>query len=212
MTKKTMLFNDKDTDRLFELLKWRRDVRHFKTTPIPKEKVRKLQQAMELAPSVGNSRPWRVVSVEQQSTREKIIDNHNAANRNAAKLYKGKKLDDYVKLKLEGLREAPLQLAVFTDPDPTQGHGLGRQTMPETLAYSTVAAIHQLWLVARTMNIGVGWVSIIDDKKLNQILEVDPSWILTGYLCIGYPKNASDEPELQREGWQQNENYEWILR
>lgn len=207
-----MKFTDRDTEQLFELLRWRRDVRHFKSDTIPQSAIDKLQDAMALAPSVGNSRPWRVVRVDTNTIREQIIENHRVANASAAKLYGGEQFDHYTKLKLAGLREAPLQLAIFTDPDPKQGHGLGRQTMPETLAYSTVAAIHQMWLAARTMNIGVGWVSIIDDKQINHILNVDPNWALTAYLCIGYPKEASDEPELQKAGWQKNEEPDWIVR
>ncbi|MEM7291600.1 MAG: 5,6-dimethylbenzimidazole synthase, partial [Pseudomonadota bacterium] len=212
VTKKSMEFTNKDTDQLFKLLRWRRDVRHFKSDPIPEHAINTMQESMALAPSVGNSRPWRVVRVVSDTMRAQIIDNHQAANTSAAKLYGGEQYDHYTKLKLAGLREAPLQLAVFTDPDPKEGHGLGRQTMPETLAYSTVAAIHQMWLAARTMNIGIGWVSIIDDKQINRILDVNPEWALTAYLCIGYPEDTSDEPELQKEGWQKNENPDWMIR
>ena len=65
----------------------------------------------------------------------------------------------YARLKLAGLNEAPCHLAVFAEPEPEQGSGLGRMTMPETTAYSTVLAIHNLWLAARTIGLGVGWVS-----------------------------------------------------
>ncbi|MEM9277904.1 MAG: 5,6-dimethylbenzimidazole synthase [Pseudomonadota bacterium] len=207
-----MDFTEADTEKLFELLRWRRDVRSFRTDPLPEQAIINLQHAMALAPSVGNSRPWRVVRVDSQTVRQTIIENHKQANEEASRLYEGSKLKQYMDLKLAGLRTAPLQLAVFTDPDPSQGYGLGRQTMPETLAYSTVGAIHQLWLAARTMNIGVGWVSIIDDKQFNSILSVPAEWSLTAYLCIGYPEQASDEPELQRLGWQENDEPDWLVR
>lgn len=207
-----MEFSESDTEQLFELLRWRRDVRHFKSVPVPDTAFAKMRHAMHLAPSVGNSRPWRVVRVDTPALRKKIIASHSQANEEAAKDYSGDRQDQYLKLKLAGLREAPLQLAIFTDPDPEQGHGLGRKTMPETLLYSTVSAIHQLWLVARTMNIGVGWVSILDKTDINQTLSVNPDWIFTAYLCIGYPKEASDEPELQQTGWQKNEEADWLIR
>ena len=68
----------------------------------------------------------------------------------------------YARLKLAGLDDAPCQLAVFADPETGQGHGLGRLTMPEMIAYSAVAAVHTLWLAARAEGIGMGWVSILD--------------------------------------------------
>lgn len=207
-----MKFADQDTRRLFELMQWRRDVRHFKPDALSDVEIENLKKAMALAPSVGNSRPWRVVVVESLPLREKVIENFKAANEKAAQKYTGEKYQRYLGLKLAGLHEAPLHLAIFTDPDPIAGHGLGRQTMPETLNYSTVSAIHQLWLAARSMNIGVGWVSILDDNALNDILHVDPGWQLTAYLCIGYPEEMSDEPELQKVGWQMNEEPEWTFR
>ena len=209
---KSMKFSPQDTESLLTLLKWRRDVRQFKQTPLPDDAVSKLKEAMDLAPSVGNSRPWRVVQVNDNQLRERIVANHNTANEDAKNIYEEAKRQEYQKLKLEGLREAPLQLAIFTDPNPVSGHGLGRQTMPETLVYSTITAIHQLWLVARTLNIGVGWVSILEPEQINELLGVDQSWLFTAYLCIGYPENEDDTPKLHRDGWQLNEQSEWLQK
>lgn len=197
---------------LIEVLRWRRDVRHFRTDPIPADKIARLEQAMALAPSVGNSRPWRVVQVSDAAARDQIIASFECENRAAGDQYDGKRREDYFALKLAGLREAPVHLAVFTETAPAEGHGLGRQTMPETLSYSTVMAIHTLWLVARAMNIGVGWVSILDPEVVAKSLGVDASWALTAYLCLGYPLEAFDTPELERRGWQANCDPGWIER
>jgi len=51
-------------DALHDVLTWRRDVRHFKTDPIAPEILRRLSHVMDLAPSVGNARPWRILNVE----------------------------------------------------------------------------------------------------------------------------------------------------
>ena len=34
-------------------------------------------------------------------------------------------------------------------------------------------------------------------------LDLPESWKLIGYLCIGYPAEARDIPELHRKGWQE---------
>lgn len=207
-----MKFSETDSERLLNIMRWRRDVRHFLPTPLPNEVISKLHEAFALAPSVGNSRPWRVVSVTSLAIRDQILQNHSAANLDASNDYIDGQKEQYQNLKLAGLRDAPLQLAIFTDPDPKTGHGLGRKTMPETLTYSTITAIHQLWLVARSINIGVGWVSILKPQEMNAILNVDPSWQFTAYLCIGQDRLPSEEPELQREGWQENEEFPWLIR
>lgn len=207
-----MKFNQNDTDALLNLLSWRRDVRHFKSTPIADDQIDLLLNAIELAPSVGNSRPWRFVRVGSDDLKKNVYQNFKSSNASAADVYTDEELENYNNLKLAGLKEAPLHLAVFTELNPELGKGLGRQTMPETLIYSTVIAIHNLWLAARTMNIGVGWVSILNPNELNSILDVPDDWQFTGYLCLGYPKFDAKEPELHQTSWQKNVKTNWIER
>ncbi len=104
-------------------------------------------------------------------------------------------------MKLAGLVEAPVHLAVFVDPETETGSGLGRKTMPEMLHYSAVCAIHTLWLAARAHGIGLGWVSILDPQEVRSILEVPSTWKLIAYLCLGYPQEEQDQPELEQAGW-----------
>jgi len=73
-------------------------------------------------------------------------------------------------LKLAGLDDAPCHFAVFADRATVQGHGLGRLTMPSTLDYSAVLAVHTLWLAARAEGIGLGWVSILDPAVVASML------------------------------------------
>jgi len=103
---------------------------------------------------------------------------------------------------LTGLEEAPSQVAVFADPAPDTGHGLGRRTMPEMIEYSVVAAIHTLWLAARAEGIAMGWLSILTPGRINAILDVPDKWRFLGYFCLGYPQSDSDSPELERAGWE----------
>ena len=81
--------------------------------------------------------------------------------------------------------------------------------MPETLQFSTVMAIHTLWLVARAENIGVGWVSILNPEAVRAVFDVAESWVFTGYLCVGYAEFADDRPLLQRAAWQHDTPTNW---
>ncbi|WP_375254156.1 5,6-dimethylbenzimidazole synthase [Yoonia sp.] len=196
-------------DALSDILKWRRDVRHFLPDPVDLEVLDRLRAAMDMAPSVGNARPWRVLQVTTPSLRDAVIANFEAANAEAAKIYDDAKKTRYNKLKLAGLKVAPVHLAVFTQAEPAEGHGLGRQTMPEMLSYSTVAAIHTLWLAARAENLGLGWVSILDPDAIAKTLDAPIDWHLTGYLCIGKAARADDTPLLHRNDWQENTQTVW---
>ena len=79
-----------------------------------------------------------------------MIANFEACNKDALDDYEGEQAKLYASLKLAGLKEAPVHLAVFCDTATELGHGLGRKTMPEMLQYSVVGAITTLWLAPGT--------------------------------------------------------------
>jgi 5,6-dimethylbenzimidazole synthase len=184
------------------LLRWRRDVRHFRRDPLDAPLLHALLDAACLAPSVGYSQPWRFVEIASAAARQAVIENFERCNAEALADYTSERATNYAALKLAGLREAPTQLAVFTDGTTETGHGLGRRTMPQTLDYSTVMAIQNFWLAARVAGIGVGWVSILDPEALCTALDIPAGWRLTAYLCVGYPEAPADTPELARRGWE----------
>ncbi|MGD1878743.1 MAG: 5,6-dimethylbenzimidazole synthase [Kiloniellaceae bacterium] len=188
--------------QLEALLVWRRDVRRFRRDSLPDGLLEHLLGLAELAPSVGLSQPWRFVRVASPEARATVRANFTAANAEALSDYAGERAALYARLKLSGLDDAPEQLAVFAATDPDQGHGLGRRTMPETLQYSTVCAVHTLWLAARAAGIGLGWVSILDPEALCRDLAVPPGWCFVAYLCLGYAQEEHDDPELARRGWE----------
>lgn len=185
-----------------ELLKWRRDVRSFRSDPIDARLLEHLICLASLAPSVGYSQPWRFVVVESAECRESVRANFERCNREAMDSYSGEKAQLYASLKLAGLRDAPVHLAIFLTQNTHHGRGLGRVTMPETSEYSAVLAVHTLWLAARTYGLGLGWVSILDPVEVNRGLNIAHDWKLIAYLCIGYPKEDNSSPELLRRGWE----------
>ena len=196
------IFDSAFRDRLAKLFAWRRDVRRFKPDPVPSPLIDELLGLAALAPSVGNSQPWRFVSVASAAARAAVIANFNACNATALASYEGERAALYASLKLSGLRDAPVHLAVFCDHATEAGFGLGQTTMPEALDYSVVAAIHTFWLCARAENLGVGWVSILDPRQVCRTLDVPAQWKLIAYLCVGFPLEEHLDPELVRHDWQ----------
>lgn len=190
-------------DDLTDLMRWRRDVRRFRPDPVDEALLAEALGAFSLAPSVGLSEPWRLVRVDSAEKRALAVANFEAANAEALAGYSGDTAERYAGLKLSGMREAPVQLAVFSDEGTTKGAGLGRKTMPEMLRYSVVSALMLFWLAARARGLGVGWVSILDDAQLTADLDVPAEWALVAYLCVGLPEEDGETPELERMGWEQ---------
>ncbi len=195
-------FSDQFRQEFTQLLRWRRDVRRFRTDPVEGALIDRCLSTFNLAPSVGLSEPWRIVRVNSKTARDAASANFEAANADALKGYSGEKAQLYSGLKLSGMRDAPVQLAIFCDDETTKGQGLGAATMPEMRRYSVVAAITQFWLAARAEGLGVGWVSILDPTRLTRDLDVPTGWTLIAYLCVGWPQDVKTTPTLQSVGWE----------
>ena len=195
-----------------QLLSWRRDVRHFRADAVDSALIERLLRNAMLAPSVGFSQPWRWVLVETAEARSAIIANHNSANEAASRVYEGGRSTQYRSLKLAGLKEAPVHLAVFADCGAGTGHGLGKQTMTDTPLWSVVMAIYALWLTAAAEGLGVGWVSILDPERVKKTLAAPEAWTFVAYLCIGWPEAYMDKPLLETSGWEARQTLEDTLR
>lgn len=198
----TPSFSDGFQAELRQLMRWRRDVRRFHTDPVEAAVLDRCLCAFTLAPSVGLSEPWRVIEVTSTAARAAAIANFKAANAKALSGYCDEKANLYASLKLSGMNEAPIHLAIYCDDATPKGAGLGATTMPEMRAYSVVGAITLFWLLARAEGLGVGWVSILDPAQLAKDLTTPADWRFVGYLCVGWPESETDTPELERAGWE----------
>ena len=106
----------------------------------------------------------------------------------------------YNSLKLEGIKESNINIAVYYKKSTS--NVLGQTYMKRTGEYSVVCAILNMWLTARALNIGMGWVSILKPKKINKIFDIDKNeYKFIAYLCFGYTKEFYNEPELKKLKW-----------
>jgi len=199
-------FTQENIKILEEIIVSRRDVRgnRFLKTEIEQKDLDKILFAGINAPSVGFSQPWEFVVVKDQNTRSKIKESFLEENKKAKALFKEEKLDAYTQLKLEGITESALNIAVFYKP--SYSPVLGQTTMKEAGVYSVVCAIQNMWLMARALEIGLGWVSIIDPEKVKEILNAPKDRQLIGYLCLGHVDVFYENPELERLKWEKRKD------
>lgn len=196
-------FSESDRDAVYRAIRARRDVRRgFVDRPLPDELLQRLLAAAHSAPSVGLMQPTRFIVIRDKAIRTAVHGIFEEANRKATEIYESEQQEQYASLKLEGILEAPQNLCIVCDTQNERGHKLGRQTMPETAVYSTVCAIQNLWLAARTEGVGVGWVSILDPARVRALLHIPDHVQLVAYLCLGYVDRFASEPELEQAGWE----------
>ena len=198
---KNKQFTTADQVALEEIMFHRRDIRgnNFLSDQIPDNVVQKILFSASLAPSVGFSQPWEFVVIDDDKIKNQIHQSFLVETERAGASFSREKRAMYEKLKLEGILEAPVNIAVFYKP--SEDSVLGQNTMVETGEYSVVCAIQNMWLMARALNIGLGWVSILDPEEVKKVLNAPSSHKLVAYLCIGYVKEFFTAPELEKLKW-----------
>lgn len=204
-------FDEATVSALQEIILHRRDVRgnRFLSTPLDESVIDQLLMAALNAPSVGFSQPWEFVLIRDQAVKQQVRDSFQEENAKALPQFAEEKQPEYVRLKLEGIMEAPLNIAVFYKPSDKPV--LGQTAMPEAGLYSVVCAVQNMWLMARALNIGVGWVSILDAEKVKQILHAPADNKLVAYLCVGYTNGFYTQPELEILQWEKRKMKEAVV-
>ena len=194
-------FSESEKAAFYRAVFERRDCRRFRPEPIPEPTLARILEAAHHAPSVGFMQPWDFILIRDSLIREKIHQAFLRANAEAQKLFEGERRRQYTTFKLEGIREAPLNICVTCQRDRFGPVVLGKTCQPEMDLYSTVCAVQNLWLAARVEGIGVGWVSIVHAAELSALLRLPSQVVPVAYLCLGYVKEFATEPELQTAGW-----------
>lgn len=189
-------------DAVYRTIFTRRDVRgQFLPDPVPDAVLSRLLTAAHHAPSVGFMQPWSFIIVRSPEVRGRIKALFETAHGEAAGMFDEKRRDTYRNMKLEGIMEAPLNLCVTCDRERAGPVVIGRTHIPEMDIYSSVCAVQNLWLAARAEGVGVGWVSILDQRRLKETLAIPDHVIPVAYLCLGYVSEFLDKPELETAGW-----------
>lgn len=195
------IFDQEEINTLKEIMLSRRDVRgnHFIDKEIDEDTLDEILTAASCAPSVGFSQPWKFLVLKDVNKRDEIYKEFLKENKKAKKIFKDKEL--YSKLKLEGIKESYLNLVVlYEKPEKSI---LGQTTQKKMGEYSVVCAVENLWLMARALGVGVGWVSILKAKRVKKILGIEKKYKLIAYLTMGYVDEFLDKPELFTLGWQE---------
>ena len=204
-------FTEQEASVLEEIIFNRRDVRGNRFLPkeVKDEVLDKLVSAAVHAPSVGFSQPWEFVIIKDPIVRSQIKECFTEGNDKAKDLFNAEKQEQYTRLKLEGITEAPVNMAVFYVP--SSAPVLGQTSMKEVGLYSVVCAIQNIWLMARALNIGVGWVSILNPDKVKSILNAPGQNQLIAYLCIGYVDKFLTLPELEQLQWEKRKERHTVV-
>jgi nicotinate-nucleotide--dimethylbenzimidazole phosphoribosyltransferase len=201
-------FPKSERDAVWRAIAERRDIRRFRPDPLPAGMLQRLLEAAHQAPSVGLMQPWRFVTIESEQTKV-AMQTLAARERLVQSEHFDQRTREFLDLKIEGIREAPVNLCVCCERE--QREVLGRHTIPDTDLYSTCLAIENLWLAARAEGIGVGWVSFYQPDDVRDLLGLPELVVPVAWLCIGYPDEHPSRPLLETTGWQKRRQLDQLV-
>lgn len=179
----------------------RRDIRRFRPDPVAQHIVEQVLTAGHRGPSVGHSQPWRFIVIRDQVTRDRAAQMADRSRLTQAQQLAPDRAARLLDLKLEGLREAPVGIVVACDRRVPAMGVLGRATFTDTDMWSCACAIENMWLMARTLGLGMGWVTLFDPAELAALCGLPPGVETLGWLCLGWPDERPPTPGLERAAW-----------
>jgi 5,6-dimethylbenzimidazole synthase len=203
-------FTEQEIGAIYRVIALRRDMRHFLPDPLDEALVERLLAAAHLAPSVGFMQPWRFIRVRSPEVRQQIHALVDAERRQTAHAL-GEREDEFMRLKVEGIRECAEVLVVSLTHD-RERHIFGRRTMPEMDLASVACAIQNLWLVARAEGVGMGWVSLFDPEQLARLLKLPAGSRPIAVLCLGQVPAFYNKPMLEETHWAQRADLSTLVQ
>ena len=198
-----------EREAVYRVIHARRDMRHFAQGAVESEVLRRIVAAGHAAPSVGFMQPWRFIRVTDQALRERLAGLVEEERQRTAEAM-GKRKVEFLRLKVEGIRDCAELIAVVMAPD--DGMVFGRRTMPEAMALASCAcAIENMWLAARAENLGMGWVSFFEPEAVSRLLACPAGARPIALLCLGPVDDFYAAPMLEVEGWRDRLPLEAVL-
>ncbi|WP_431242832.1 nicotinate-nucleotide--dimethylbenzimidazole phosphoribosyltransferase [Flavobacterium sp. P21] len=190
---------------LDDILKSRRDTRHFTADEVPDEVIQKALQAGHWAPSVGLTDATRYYLIKSSEVKTAIKNLFLEYNKKAEELTANPEQKElYRSLKLEAIEEAPIGLIIAYDRSVLNQFTIGTVGSNEAVKFSSVCAAQNIWLSLTEQGYGMGWVSILNYYQFKKILDLPENIEPLGYFCIGKPAtNYDNQPMLRQLHWKQ---------
>lgn len=195
------------TMNLDEIIKSRRDTRHFTQDEVPDEVIQKALQAGHYAPSVGLTDATKYYLIKSAEIKKAIKNLFLDYDKKATNLTDDEEQkSQYKALKLEAIEEAPLGLVIAYDRSVLNNFTIGTVGSNEAIKFSAVCAAQNIWLSLTEQGYSMGWVSILNYYQFKQLLGLPENIEPLGYFCVGKPAtNYDNQPMLQQLNWKQKQ-------
>ncbi|MDX8361436.1 MULTISPECIES: 5,6-dimethylbenzimidazole synthase [Bacillaceae] len=205
------MFSNEERDAVYKVIGRRRDIRSFLSDPLPVDAIQRILQAGHSGPSVGFMQPWNFILITTDDVKEQLAWAADKERKALAIHYEGERKNNFLDLKVEGLKQAPLTICVTCDPTRGGSHVLGRNSIPETDIMSVSCAIQNMWLASCVEGIALGWVSFYKKNDVRDILNIPPHIDPVALLSLGYTDNYPKAPLLEIHNWEKRQDLQKLI-
>lgn len=149
----------------FEVIKSRHSVRKFKERPVEEEKLQRILEAANSAPSAGDLQAYEIVVVRDEESKRKLV---SAA------------------YEQEFIAKAPLILVFVAHPERSSRRYGRRGAELYCIQDATIATAYAQ-LAATALGLGCVWVGAFDENEVAKAVGLKGSFKAVSMLPIGYP-------------------------
>jgi len=159
-------------NKVLNLIKERRSIRKFQSTPVDDEKIKAVLSAGQWAPSFLNMQPWKFIVVRDEAAKKSIAEVLKLPL--AATEYRGTKGFDFIP-------QVPVIIVTCVSPKKDQVH----------YAEDGAIATQNMALAAESLGLGSCWIGVLNhsyiEDEIKKILEVPDDFRIISLLPIGVP-------------------------
>lgn len=184
--------NINNKDFFFHIMKNRRSVRKYKTTPIPEKHILQIIDAARMAPTSGNQQPWKFLVIQDSMVIRELESRTIAFYHDYFESQDGltptqiaermKGISEYTK----GVFTAPIYIVVLTD-DNAKWSDYNSHDGPLAAGY--------LLLAARAMGYGTVYgTDMVPEEITSKVLNIPEHYTRVCFIPLGVPEEWSPTP------------------
>jgi len=172
-------------NNLLDIVKKRRNIRQFKTDPVPDEYIKKIIDVARWAPSAFHTQPWEFLVIRRKEVKDKIcdiIDSHRPARVNQSGL------------RLGGFKDAPVFIILLGDkraevglPGPVRESS---ERVTQFLCSSLAGAFLYMHAAAASLGLASQWYSASGDQKveseIKKLIGIPDGIYIYDMMVLGY--------------------------
>ena len=175
---------------IIEALLNRRSCRKFTGQPVEKEKITKILECANFAPSPANKQPWEFVVAANPKYNLDLKRKVAATKEKVAAKSGWKWLPAY---QVDFITEAPVLIVVTGDPE-RNGAEQFLDEPGKGYEQACCAAIQNILVAAHGLGLATLWLSLFEKRDARAIFKIDEQKDPVAIICLGYPQGVTLAP------------------